>query len=741
MSRSLISPVALTLLSMAIVHELCPPICMVQAQVVGIDLGSEFIKIASVRRSDGIDIVLNEETRRKTPHYVGFRGKDSYIGEDAKNLVGRFPDMIFTLLNRLIGLSPTESLRQWYHSDMLFTNALLPIPERESMAFSVQRGAKAVNIRYAIETLLGMTFEYVRSITASYVGEGCSKQDAVLTVPHFFDMHQRRALFQSAALGNTNVIATIHTTTAIALQYGVQNRGFGSMTKNVLILDMGASKTEVGIYTFTPAADGAKRSESLGTLTTRAIVTDPFFGGRIFDVAIAKMIAEDFHKKTGIAVLGDTGSLDGRKGIAVLMRSANRAKEVLSSNKECPVTVEGITKGRDHSTIVRRADFEAHCASLFAKVSTLVKSAIDQSGLDLSEIHAVEVHGGAIRIPKLLDVLAEELGQPIQRTLNGDEAAVLGAAFHAARVSGTFGVKGFAIQETIPYNITFSISPKASDKGLGTTEDAPVKSRGLFANASWPAKKSVSVNRTENFEMTFSDQNGPLQVLKVSGLHDSLEKLGHFSPERDPQNSCSVRIEAKLDGNGVLSASSVKLKYNEWKVKSSESDESSSTEVSEEISEPIKHDISLPMEWEYIGRRPLSTTEFESEKLLLKEQEAYEASKRAIAQARNDLETLIIGYEGDALEALQESVGISIEQTNVLLATISEVKEWLYDGDGVSDSASVDSFRSRQQEILTIVEGIRYANINGSDDVDDPTNEDSVAGEGDENAPNDPEEL
>ena len=329
-------------------------------------------------------------------------------------------------------------------------------------------------------------------------------------------------------------------TTAVVLQYGLQNRGFGNETRHVLFYDMGATKTETGMYIFAPPASGAKRAESMGQLTARVIESDPFLGGRSFDACLARLIASKFVKASGIDILADTASLDARKGLAALMRSANRAKEILSSNKECPVIVEGITNGRDFSCTVQRTQFEDQCAPLFARATSIAKETIEKSGIPANDLHAFEMHGSGVRIPKLIDDLASAYGRSVQRTLNGDGSAVLGAAFHAARVSSTFGVKGFAITDALPYNITFAFSPKPSAAET-SGEAQPVKQRALFENVAFPAKKAVSVNRTQDFSTTFFANGEPMQALRITGVHAALDKIGHYGAKRDPHNSFHIR--------------------------------------------------------------------------------------------------------------------------------------------------------------------------------------------------------
>ena len=145
----------------------------------------------------GIDIVLNEQTRRKTPNFVGFRGKDRFIGEDAKSLVGRFPDRMVGLLNRLVGVTFSEKISEWFHSDVLCTNAIAPEDEHSTIALELEH--RSEKKKFSAETLLAMVFDYVRSMAAHFTGQYAHKQDAVATVPLFYDMPQRSATPTSSA--------------------------------------------------------------------------------------------------------------------------------------------------------------------------------------------------------------------------------------------------------------------------------------------------------------------------------------------------------------------------------------------------------------------------------------------------------------------------------------------------------------------------------------------------------------
>ena len=671
----------------------------VRAEMVGIDLGSEFVKLAKVQsgpsRGAPIEIVLNEQTRRKTPNVVGFRNSDLYVGENAKALCGRFPQHMAPMMNRIVGESfdsngftdekesengdseahPHErtSLKDWFSRDLAFTNQIERNPARNT--FSVVLPAapspflpteENVDLSegtseetsppaspntpisplpsgihpYDPETLLGFLFSYLYDLTKaanlhlpsspslspkpraqkikkqksnqpksfskesedskeefheSFMAPQMKNIEAALVVPYFFNTRQREGLVHAAALGGIAVNAILHTTTAVALHYGVQNRGLGNASLYFMVFDMGASRTEAGIYHYEPPEPGAPNAEAFGTLRTVSLASDRFLGTRLFDRRLAEVIAAEFTAKTKIKIdlsLGAKASVAERKGSASLLRAANGLREVLSANRYAPVTVESIVQDRDFSTTITRELFESKCVDLFERARRVAEKALQRANLSPDDLASLEIHGGGVRMPKILDDLAQFYGKPVDRTLNGDESAALGAAFYAAKRSGMFSARGFRIEELNPHSLDFVVSdgkavpesaePMAEENSeidtnsvLGDDTKAAVAKgkistpRTLFVgyNSSYPSsRKTITLHRTEDFSVSFREDKRLENTVTLSPIHDALTSWGYFDPELShPDNKQKVQLETRIGENGILDVSQAELVFNQWR--------------------------------------------------------------------------------------------------------------------------------------------------------------------------------
>lgn len=588
------------------------------AAVMGVDYGSEYIKLAAPKNNN-IDIVLNEQSNRKSANYIGFRGEERYFGDDAKNLAPRFPDNMFTFMNRLVGVPFNDTVTRAWFADKMYQRAKLEesVPPADAPAADanvtaenepIDAGAPAVedvaekvdstvsfrtgsnpNISYTAETLMGMMFTYVKDTVRK--DTKLRLRDAVVTIPAFYTRRQRQAVIDSGALAGVNVIATVHATTAAALQWGLQSRGFGNETRTLLVYDMGATKTDVGVYSFEPPVvtkgKKIKNAEAYGTMKTKAIVSDPNVGGRAFDACLAELIENKFieaNPKLPRVLPGDT--LAKRKSIISLMRAANKAKETLSVNKQVPVIAEGMAPNKDFATTITKDEFEEHCKPLFDRAVELAKSAVEHARVTVGTIDGFEMMGGASRIPKIGSDLTDYRGRLVDRTLNSDEAAAVGAAFYGGVLTGRFRIKSFRVQEPLfvvpgggPTNISFSIGKKPD-----AAEDAPAPViRPLFTqHVNLNGYKVLSFNRTEDFNVSIyvstTGPNGEPQhdldyIFQVKGINSALRAVPFYKSEfggleglekydlgslsnstelNHPNNTHKVHIQMRVTESGLV---------------------------------------------------------------------------------------------------------------------------------------------------------------------------------------------
>ncbi|RNF11465.1 hypoxia up-regulated 1 [Trypanosoma rangeli] len=521
----------------------------VSANVLGIDFGSDYIEVAGPHNGNNVDIVLNEQSHRKTDNYIGIKNGERYIGEQAKALAARFPLNMVTMINRLIGIlcNSTEFAN--------FQNMMLEFEtrsdERSTVGFSFAQDGN-----YTVEELYAMMLQYCQIISEK---DGIvNPKSVVITIPFHSSVGRRQTILEAARLVGANVLGLMHSTTAAALYYGIRRRGLGNKTINLLVYDIGSTHTEVGIYKFSPplVQPGKKirNADSFGTLTTMAVVDDTTLGGRAFDLCIAKLLETEAMNKMKIPKVIGGKSIAERKSQFSLLRAAKKAREILSANSKTPVTVEGIVPDRDFNTQISRKDLEEKCSYLFERVPKVAEEAVSKSGLSLKDIDAFEMMGGTSRTPKIIAELSALLGREVDRTLNSDEAAAMGAAYHALRLSSFYRVRSFRLEEHIPFVFYFRITPfvKASAPSLRLLAENPVL--GM--------RRSVTLNRTEDFVIELFESNNFVGKITVSGVKTALDQLGYFEPAIvHPNNTHIVRVQLRLNDSGLFEVEEAEVIY------------------------------------------------------------------------------------------------------------------------------------------------------------------------------------
>eukprot|EP01061_Rhynchopus_euleeides_P039178 TRINITY_DN6722_c1_g4_i1.p1 TRINITY_DN6722_c1_g4~~TRINITY_DN6722_c1_g4_i1.p1 ORF type:complete len:794 (+),score=437.93 TRINITY_DN6722_c1_g4_i1:263-2644(+) len=707
-------------------------VSVVSSQVVAIDLGSDFIKVAGVKPGAGIDVVLNEQSKRKSNNYIGYRGDDRYLGEDAFNLAPRFPDQMYTFINRLAGKSYSDSA---FREETFIKGWGLPYK------FSEDETRKTIRInhpdpktQYSPEELLSQIISYVRTQSEKHMEINVTA--AVMTVPSFFTVAEREALVQAANLSGLPVLSLVPNTLAAALQYGVQRRGFGNQTANVVIYDMGASRTEVGVFRFTAPLEvngKPKRGGELGNVETLATAFDDSLGGRTFTDAIADYLMKKFEEKEGVSFEGKTDKAS-LKAHTVLLRRANKAKEVLSANKQAPVNIEELYQGKPFFYNLKREEFEKIAADLFKRAAPLLVKALEDADLKPDDLHAVEVVGGGIRIPALQNSLSEALGgRTLDKTLNGDECMVLGAAFEGAKLSETFRTRGFIVHDRLPYNVSFQLSQlEGSDK--------TPKMRPLFVNSNPGSKKSITVSRTSDFDLKlFLDREGQApELLKTYSLKEipsALDSVGFNKEGKNASNTHSVQVQVKLTNEGLVQVESAMVKYDdhvtvqkkikikepkpekeekkdeekkdEEKKDGEEKDEKAPEEPKYKFvnkTEVKKHRKHLQYTVETVAPHPMGESDYNHSVEVLGKLQAIEDVKRAAAAAKNELEAYLYWakFEG-ILDNDDMAPFITEEEREEITKVLEDATEWAEYGEGSVEGTKKETFQEKKADLVKVI--------------------------------------
>lgn len=515
--------------------------------VMSVDLGSEWMKIAIVKPGVPMEIVLNKESRRKTPVAVCLKENERLFGDSALGVAVKNPKVVYRFLQSILGKTADNPQVVQY---------LKHFPEHQ-LETDEKRGTVyfkfSEEMQYTPEELLGMMLNYSRVLAQDFAEQPI--KDAVITVPAYFNQAERRAVLQAAHIAGLKVLQLINDNTAVALNYGVfRRKDINSTAQNVLFYDMGSGSTTATIVTYQTIK--TKESGTQPQLQIRGVGFDRTLGGFEIELRLRDHLAKLFNEQKK----SKKDVRENLRAMAKLLKEAQRLKTVLSANADHTAQIEGLMDDIDFKAKVTRAEFEALCEDLFDRVPGPVKDALAASEMNMDEIEQVILVGGATRVPKVQDVLLKAVGkEELSKNINADEAAAMGAVYQAAALSKAFKVKPFLIRDAavFPIQVEFNRETEEED-GLKTMKH---NKRILFQRmAPYPQRKVITFNRyTDDFVFyinygdlsflseqdmkIFGSQN--LTTVKLSGVGSSFKK--HSDAE-----SKGIKAHFNMDESGVL---------------------------------------------------------------------------------------------------------------------------------------------------------------------------------------------
>ncbi|XP_047235534.1 hypoxia up-regulated protein 1 isoform X2 [Girardinichthys multiradiatus] len=533
--------VALTFLILA----LFPPFTVTVA-VMSIDLGSEWMKMAIVKPGVPMEIVLNRESRRKTPTAVCLKENERLFGDSALGVSVKNPKTVYRHLQSLLG-KRHDNLQVKIYQKRFPEHQLQDDPVRGTVYFN-----SSLETQYSPEELLGMLLNYSRELAQEFAEQPI--KDAVITIPAFFNQAERRAVLHAAQMADLKVLQLIDDNAAVALNYGVfRRKDIDGTAKNVMFYDMGSGSTTTTVVSYQTV-----KTKEFGTqpqLQIRGVGFDRTLGGFAMDLRLRDHLAMLFNnqKKSPKDVR------DNHRAMAKLLKEAQRLKTVLSANVDFMAQVEGLVDDIDFKAKVNRAEFEELCADLFERVPGPVQDALTTADMKLEDIEQVILVGGATRVPKVQEVLLKAVGkEELGKNINADEAAALGAVYQAAALSKAFKVKPFLVRNAAIFPIQVEFNREVEEDGIKTLKH---NKRILFQRmAPYPQRKVITFNRyTDDFafninygDLSFLSQEDlsvfgslNLTTVKLSGVGDSFQK--HADAE-----SKGIKAHFNMDESGVF---------------------------------------------------------------------------------------------------------------------------------------------------------------------------------------------
>lgn len=476
---------------------------MMGSTVIGIDFGSQFIKISYVAPggSDPLPIVLNDMSERKTPNAVAFRNGMPIVGSHAFKPILSKPKLGYQWLNALLGKPYDDPTTQ---SILTSTVHSFGKDEARGTIAVVDENGEAQPVEYLCGLLLSKLVEQTEM--------DCKKsvREVVLSVPPYFNQVQRLALLDSARIAGLRVLSLVNDISAAALYYGTFIGSKATEARHIVIVDSGATHTSAALAYVDP--QHVEDGKTAILVEVKKTVSDTRLSGRALDQTIANILQAKFRDATGGVEIPKGKSLNR------LMLEASRVKHILSANTDTRVNIEELVEDHHLSCDISREEFVQRASELHSMAADLVLSLFKDSEISLDSVFAIIPIGGNCRVPFVRDNLTSVFGAKLQYGLNMDDTVAKGAAWYAAMLSN-FRVKPTRFRDTYPYAVDLSYLNEQSTQAL-----VPV----YQAHSSVNGHRSVSFKNIDSLkgQIMAESQGTLIEITTDEPVEAVISKLG-----------------------------------------------------------------------------------------------------------------------------------------------------------------------------------------------------------------------